>query len=65
MSIPLMEFTVDEIHLEAPAKRYLLDIFPWKKHGALHKMIDDLLDLDVIQPSRTTTWSQAHLVENL
>ena len=27
-----------------------------------NKMIDDLLDLHVIQPSRATAWSQVHLV---
>ena len=32
------------------------------KHAALNKMIDDLLDLEVIQPSRATAWSQVHLV---
>ena len=32
------------------------------KHAALNKMIDHLLDLEVIQASRATAWSQVHLV---
>ena len=32
------------------------------KHEALNKTIDDLLDLQVIQPSKTTSFSQVHLV---
>ena len=33
-----------------------------EKHAALYKMIEDLLNLQVIQPSRATTWPQVHLV---
>ena len=62
MSVPPMEFTVDAARWEAPANRLPSRHISVGKHAALNKMIDDLLDLEVIQPSRATAWSQVHLV---
>ena len=62
MSVPPMEFTVDATRWEAPANRLPSRHISVEKHAALNKMIDDLLDLEVIQPSRATAWSQVHLV---
>ena len=62
MSVPPMEFTVDATLWEAPAHRLPSHHISVEKHAALYKLIDDLLDLEVIQPSRTTAWSQVHLV---
>jgi hypothetical protein len=49
-----MEFTVDATRWEAPANRLPSRHISEEKHAALNKMIDDLLDLEVIQPSRAT-----------
>jgi hypothetical protein len=62
MSVPPMELTVDATRWEAPAHRLPSHHISVEKHAALYKLIDDLLDLEVIQPSRTTAWSQVHLV---
>jgi len=62
ISVAPMEFTVDAIPRKAP------DSPPgWisvGKHTALNRMIDDLLDLEVIQLSRATAWSQFHFISN-
>jgi len=62
MSVPPMEFTVDATRWEATANRLPSRHISVGKHTALNKMIDDLLDLAVIQPSRATAWLQVHLV---
>ena len=61
MVVPPMTFTVDKVNWEASANRLPSRHISVEKHTAL-KMIDDLLDLQVIQPSRATAWSQVHLV---
>ena len=61
MSVPPMEFTVDATRWEAPANRLPSRHISVEKQ-ALNKMINDLLALEVIQPSGSTAWSQVHLV---
>ena len=58
MSVPPIEFTVDAARWEASANRLPSCHISLEKHAALNKVIDYLLDLDVIQPSRATAWSQ-------
>jgi len=62
MSVPPMEFTVDARRWSATANRLPSRHILVQKHAALNKMIDDLLELEVIQPSRVTAWSQVQLV---
>ena len=62
MVVPPINFTVDKVNWEASANRLPSRHISVKKHAALNQMIDDLLDLQVIQPSRATAWSQVHLV---
>jgi hypothetical protein len=62
ISVPPMEFPIDAARWEAPANRLPSRHIYVEKHAALNKMIDDLLDLEVIQPFRATAWSQVHLV---
>ena len=62
MSVPPMTFTVANNEWEAPANRLPSRHISIEKHAAHNQMIDDLLDLQVIQPSRATAWSQVHLV---
>jgi len=64
MAVPPMAFTVDKVNWEAPSNRLPSRHISVEKHAALNQMIDDLLDLQVIQPSRATAWSQVHLVRN-
>jgi hypothetical protein len=46
----------------APANRLPSRHIFVENHAALIQMIDDLLDLQVIQPSQATVWSRVHLV---
>jgi len=62
MSVPPMTFEVANNEWEAPENRLPSRHFSVEKHAALNQMIDDLLDLKVIQPSRATAWFQVHLV---
>jgi transposase InsO family protein len=62
MDVPPMTFTVDTTKWETTANRLPSRLISVAKHHALNKMLDDLLDLGVIQPSRATAWSQVHLV---
>ena len=62
MSVPPMEFTVDVKRWEALANRLPSRHISVGKHAAFYKMIDDLLNLEIIQPSRAIAWSQVHLV---
>jgi len=62
MAVPPMHFTVDMDGWEVPASRLPSRHISVEKHVALNKMIDDLLDLQAIQPSRATAWSQVNLV---
>ena len=57
-----MTFTVANNEWKAPANRLPSRHISVEKHAALNQMIDDLLHLQVIQPSRATAWSQVHLV---
>ena len=59
MSVPPLEFTVDATRWEAPVNRLPSRHISAEKHAALNKMIDDLLDLEVIQPSGATAWSSS------
>jgi len=59
---PPMTFTVNKVDWEALDNRLPSRHISVVKHAALNQMIDDLLDLQVIQPSRAAAWSQVHLV---
>ena len=62
MSVPSKTFTVANNDWEASANRLPSRHISVEKLAAFNKMIDDLLDLKVIQPSRSTAWSQVNLV---
>ena len=62
MQVPPMQFTVFTDQWESNLNRLPSRHISVEKHDALNKMIDDLLDLQVIQPSKATAWSQVHLV---
>ena len=62
MSVPPMEFTVDATRWEAPANHLPSRHILVENMPTINKVIDDLLDLEVIQPSQATAWSQVHLV---
>ena len=47
-----MTFTVDMVNWEVPENRLPARHISVEKHEALNQMINDLLDLQVIQPSR-------------
>ena len=62
MDVPPIEFTVDlslwEINLNRAPSRHIST----EKHDALNTIVDSLLELGVILPSKATAWSQVHLV---
>ena len=62
MAVSPTTFTVDKVNWEAPANRLPSQHIYDEKHAALNQMIDDLLDLQVIQPSRAMALAQVHLV---
>ena len=62
MSVPPMQFSVQVDQLKSTPNRLPSRHKSVEKHEALTKMIDDLLELQVIQPSKATAWSQNHLV---
>ena len=49
-------------HGGKPANRLSSRHISVGKNASLNKMTHDLLDLEVIQPSQSTAWSQVHLV---
>ena len=60
-----MEFTVDETRWEASVNRLPSRHISVEKHAAINKMVDDLLDLEVIhrlepQRGRMFTWLEIH-----
>jgi hypothetical protein len=62
MSVPPMQFSVNVEQWESNPNRLPSRHISVEKHEALTKMIDDLLELQVIQPSKATAWSQVHLI---
>jgi len=62
MSVPPMQFSVKVEQWESYPNRLPSRHISVEKHEALTKMIDDLLELQVIQPSKATAWSQVHLI---
>ena len=62
MDVPPMEFTIDHIMWETNQNRAASRHISPEKHYALNVLLDNLLDLGVIQPSKATAWSQVHLV---
>ena len=62
MQVPSMQFTVFTYQWESNPNRLPSLHISVENHDALNKMIDDLLDLQVIQPSKATAWSQVNLV---
>ena len=65
MQVPLMEFTVSTDQWESNPNRLPSRHISVEKHDALNKMIDELLDLQVVQPSKETAWSQVHLTQKV
>jgi hypothetical protein len=59
--VPPLDFNVDAAW-ETTANRLPSRLISPEKHLALHGMIEELLDLNVIKPSQATSWSQVHLV---
>ena len=57
-----MEFTVDEKSWESSGNRMASRQISIEKQVALKTLIDELLDKEVIRPSKATAWSQVHLV---
>ena len=55
MDVPLMEFTVDRAQWETNLNRAPSRHIYTEKHDALNTMVDSLLELGVIQPSKATT----------
>ena len=62
MDVPLMEFTIDHKLSETIQKRAASRHVSTEKHDALNVLLDNLLDLGIIQPSKATAWLQVHLV---
>ena len=56
-----MEFTIDHSKWETNQNRASRHVST-EKHVALDALLDNLLDLDVEQPSKATAWSQVHVV---
>ena len=54
--IPKRPHTVPPMLVHLPSRHISVE-----KHAALNNMIDDLLDVEAIQPSRATARSQVHL----
>ena len=62
MLVPPINFSAQIDKWESNPNRLPSRHISVEKHEALNKMIDDLLDLQVIQPSKATAWSQVYLV---
>ena len=62
MDVPPMEFNVDKKLWEASGNRLASRQISIEKQAALSTLIDELLERDVIRPSKATAWSQVHLV---
>jgi hypothetical protein len=63
MDVPPMHFQVDDSQWYTTPNQLPSRHISVEKHLELNQMIDDLLELQVIQPSRATAWSQVHLVK--
>ena len=63
MFVPFMQLSV-QLDWESKQNRLLSRNLSVEKREALNKMIDDLLELQVIQPSKATGWYQVHLSGN-
>jgi len=62
MDVPPMDFTIHHKMWETNQKRTASRHVSTEKHDALYVLLDNLLDLGVIQPSKATAWLQVHLV---
>jgi len=60
--VPPMDFTVDRAQWATNLNRAPSRHISTGKHDALNTMVDSLLELGVIQPSKATACSQVHLV---
>jgi len=60
MSVPPMQFSVQLDKWESNQNR--IPSRHISKYEALHKMMEDPFELQVIQPFKATAWSQVHLV---
>jgi len=62
MDIPPMEFSLDTDIWESNPNREASRQISTEKQAALSTLIDELLEKEVICPSKVTAWSQVHLV---
>ena len=62
MDVPPMEFTANVARWETNTNRVASRQVSTEKQTVLSALIDELLEMGVIRPSKTTAWSQAHLV---
>ena len=62
MDVPPMEFSLDTDIWESNPNRAASRQISTEKQAALSTLIDELLDKEVIRPSKATAWSQVHLV---
>ena len=60
MDVPPIEFDVDKKLWEAGGHRLASGQIRIEKQTALSTLIDELLERDVIRPSKATAWSQVH-----
>jgi hypothetical protein len=61
-SVTPLDFSYNRDAWERTANRLPSRTLSPEKQNALHGMIEELLDLGVIRPSKATSWSQVHLV---
>ena len=62
MDVPPTEFLIDHKLRETNQNRAASRNVSTEKHDALKVLLDNILHLRVIQPSKATAWSQVHLV---
>ena len=62
MDVPPMEFSLDTDIWEANPNKAASRQISTEKQATLSTLIDELLEKEVIRPSKATAWSQVHLV---
>ena len=62
MDVQPMVFTVNAVAWETNTNRVVSWQVFMEKQTALSALIDELLEKEVIRPSKATSWSQVHLV---
>jgi len=62
MDVPPMEFSLDTDIWESNPNRAASRQISTEIQAALSTLIDELLEKEVIRPSKATAWSQVHLI---